>query len=64
MKITFNPEKNAKNMAERGLSFERAADFDFDDAEVWEDDRFAYPETRYLSPSVILVIGCTCSASP
>ncbi len=49
VKITFDPAKNAKNIAERDLSFERAADFDFDGAEVWEDDRFVYPERRYLA---------------
>lgn len=49
MKITFDPTKNAKNLAERGLSFERAADFEFNDAKVWVDERFAYPETRYIA---------------
>jgi hypothetical protein len=27
--ISFDPAKNARNIRERGLSFERAADFDF-----------------------------------
>lgn len=32
MKIDFDPVKNAKNIRERGLSFERAAEFDFETA--------------------------------
>ncbi len=30
--ITFDPDKNERNIRERGLSFERAAEFDFDTA--------------------------------
>jgi len=29
MKISCDPVKNEKNIADRGLSFERAVDFDF-----------------------------------
>jgi uncharacterized protein len=29
MAISFDPAKNERNIRERGLSFERAADFDF-----------------------------------
>ncbi len=29
MSITFDPAKNERNIRERGLSFERAAEFDF-----------------------------------
>jgi uncharacterized DUF497 family protein len=29
MGITYDPAKNERNIRERGLSFERAADFDF-----------------------------------
>ena len=32
MRITFDPAKNEKNIRERGLSFERAVEFDFDTA--------------------------------
>ena len=32
MGITYDPLKNARNIKERGLSFERAADFDFENA--------------------------------
>jgi uncharacterized DUF497 family protein len=32
MDITYDAAKNARNIAERGLSFDRAADFDFQSA--------------------------------
>ena len=32
MGITYDPVKNERNIRERGLSFERAADFDFETA--------------------------------
>ncbi len=32
MGITYDPAKNERNIRERGLSFERAADFDFSKA--------------------------------
>ena len=46
MDITFDPAKDAANMAKHGLSL---ADFDGFDAEaiVLTDDRFDYSETRY-----------------
>jgi hypothetical protein len=30
--ITYDPAKNERNIRERGLSFERAAEFDFETA--------------------------------
>ena len=47
MKIAFDPAKNEKNIRERGLSFERAAMFDFESALYQVDDRKDYGETRY-----------------
>lgn len=49
MIIEFDPTKSAKNIAERGLSFERAVDFDFETAKVWQDTRVEYPESRYVA---------------
>jgi uncharacterized protein len=46
MVITFDPEKNAKNIAERGLSFEWVAELDWDTALIVEDTRRDYGETR------------------
>lgn len=49
MDIDFDPTKNDKNLRERGLSFERAGDFDFATAIVQEDIRKTYPETRFVA---------------
>lgn len=49
MHIEFNANKNDANIRERGLSFERASDFDFDSAIVKQDVRRPYPEVRYVA---------------
>lgn len=49
MKIEFDPEKNAKNERERGLSFNRVIDFQFADTLYFVDDRNNYGETRYIA---------------
>lgn len=49
MKITYDPAKSERNIAERSLSFDRAADFDFDTSVVWHDTRKDYPEVRYVA---------------
>lgn len=49
MLIEFDPAKNDANVRNRGLSFERAADFVFDTAIVKEDKRKSYPESRYVA---------------
>ena len=46
MRITFDPVKNAKNIAERGLSFELAQSLEWDTAVAIEDRRRDYGETR------------------
>lgn len=47
VEITFDPAKNARNIRDRGLSFERVVDFDFETAIVAIDKRREYGETRY-----------------
>lgn len=49
MKIEFDPEKNARNIRDRGLSFERATEFDFGSAKFAEDLRRDYGERRYIA---------------
>lgn len=49
MKLRYHPAKNERNVRERGLSFERVQDFDFETASFWEDVRKDYPETRYVA---------------
>jgi uncharacterized DUF497 family protein len=46
MRITFDPAKNAKNIAERGLPFERVVDLAWETAVLQEDRRKDYGETR------------------
>ena len=45
----FDSAKNDANVVARGLSFTRAADFDFDTAIIWQDLRKPYLETRYVA---------------
>ncbi|MGB7550789.1 MAG: BrnT family toxin [Chromatiaceae bacterium] len=49
MEITFDTDKNARNLRDRDLSFERVADFDFITAKLWQDERQAYPEARIVA---------------
>ncbi|MBB3214836.1 hypothetical protein FHW67_004159 [Herbaspirillum sp. Sphag1AN] len=49
MKITYDPGKNQRNIAARGLSFDRACEFDFETAMTKVDQRYAYGETRFIS---------------
>jgi uncharacterized protein len=48
MAVTFDPAKNSKNIAERGLAFERVAELDWDTAVIAEDTRHDYGEPRLL----------------
>jgi len=45
MEIDFDPIKNEKNIRERGLSFERVSEIDFNNVMVFPDTRKEYGET-------------------
>jgi uncharacterized protein len=49
MLVTFDPEKNEHNIRRRGLSFEQAAEFNFETALVRTDERHDYGETRHVA---------------
>ncbi len=49
VEIAFDLEKNERNLRERGLSFELAAEFDFETAVTTEDTRCDYGERRFRS---------------
>jgi uncharacterized DUF497 family protein len=49
MDISSDSVKNARNILKRGLSFERAADFDFDGAVFATDTRREYGEERIVA---------------
>lgn len=47
MPISFDPRKNERNIAERGLSFALVEEFEWDSALVVEDVRRDYGERRF-----------------
>ena len=49
MRVHFDPAKNGRNVRDRELSFESAADFDFDTALIYVDERQDYGEARYVA---------------
>ncbi|MDJ0864097.1 MAG: BrnT family toxin [Gammaproteobacteria bacterium] len=53
MEIEFDPEKNDRNVRERGISFEQAQDFEWDGALVWRDTRRDYSEERFIALGLI-----------
>lgn len=53
MRISFDPAKSERNRIERGLPFERAAEFDSETALVREDARRDYGEQRWLAFGLI-----------
>lgn len=46
MELEFDPAKNARNIRERGIGFERLADMDLEHALALEDVRADYGERR------------------
>lgn len=52
MRITYDTAKNQRNIEERQLSFDDAANLDWATARIWQDTRKAYPEVRYIA------VGC------
>ena len=53
MKLSYDPAKSAKNLQERGFSFDKAAEFDWDNALIDEDARKPYPERRYQAVGTV-----------
>jgi len=45
--ITYDPDKNERNIRERGIPFDRAADFEWSSALAVEDKRKDYGEPRF-----------------
>jgi uncharacterized DUF497 family protein len=44
VRISYDPAKNQRNIRDRGLSFDTAAEFDFESALYAVDDRQDYDE--------------------
>lgn len=53
MNISYNPGKNKKNIAERGISFERVSEFEWSSALIVEDIRKDYGEPRFQALGLI-----------
>lgn len=53
MRIFYDPAKNQRNIRERGLSFESAAEFEFESALYAVDERQDYGETRYVAVGML-----------
>jgi uncharacterized DUF497 family protein len=51
--ISFDPQKNERNIAERGLSFMLVEEFEWDSALVVEDVRRDYGERRFQALGMI-----------
>ena len=49
MRITFDPAKRDRTLAERGLDFARAIEVFADDELTIEDKRYDYSETRFFT---------------
>jgi uncharacterized DUF497 family protein len=49
VEITYDPAKNKRNIRERGLSFDRAVEFDFPTALRSIDSRRDYGEVRHVA---------------
>lgn len=49
MCIEFDPVKSETNARERGLPFDLVMEFEWDGAVFSADERFAYPEARFLA---------------
>ena len=53
MDISFDDAKNARNIATRGISFERALAFEWDSALIVADSRTNYGEPRFQAIGLI-----------
>ena len=54
MPISFDPQKNERNIAQRGIPFEIVEDFEWDNALVVEDLRKVYGERRFQALGLIV----------
>ena len=48
MEITFDPDKNVKNIEKHGVSLADAEAFEWDSAAIWPDFRKVYGEDRMI----------------
>ena len=53
MSISYDPNKNKRNIKLRGLNFDRVSDLDWDNAWIFEDERDEYNERRFIAYSML-----------
>jgi len=53
MSISYDPSKNSHNIEQRGLSFDRVVDLDWDNAWIYQDQRTEYNEVRFVAYSML-----------
>ena len=51
MSVSYDSNKNKRNIEQRGLSFDRVADLDWDNAWIYQDERNEYNEIRFIAYS-------------
>jgi uncharacterized DUF497 family protein len=49
VKITFDPAKDAVNIAKHGVSMALASELDWGSAQLWQDMRMEYDEVRIIA---------------
>jgi uncharacterized DUF497 family protein len=54
MRITFDPAKRAVVLKTRGIDMADAAEVFADPVVTWSDERFDYPEARYLTVGLLV----------
>lgn len=53
MSVSFDSNKNKRNIEQRGLSFDQVADLDWDNAWIYQDERNEYNEIRFVAYSML-----------
>jgi uncharacterized DUF497 family protein len=53
VRVSYDPAKSERNIRERGLAFDKAAEFDFETARYAVDERQEYGETRFVAVGML-----------
>ena len=53
MSVSYDSNKNKRNIEQRGLNFDRVADLDWDNAWIYQDERSEYNEIRFIAYSML-----------
>jgi uncharacterized DUF497 family protein len=53
MVVSYDPNKNKRNILLHSLDFDRVSDLDWDNAWIFKDERNEYNETRFIAYSML-----------